>query len=176
MTLPSYATSVYSQPLTKATYAVRAAVAGPSGGGPSGTNKAMVSILNPGGSGKIVRVRSLLVQAESSSGTNVIVLYELRRISAHSAGTTYTPKKRDTNDAAASTEAKTEPTVTEISNPTISSLVIQSNTAQAFPMLRFDEQESEAITLREGEGLVVHQVTSNGGTFQINLVWTEEAS
>lgn len=172
--MTSYVPLTATQPATLPTYGVQAAVIGPSGGGPGGTNKAMVSIFNPDASGKIARVRSLLVQAESSSGTGVIVLYELRRISAHSAGALYTPRKWDTTNPNAVVVARTAPDVTEIADPTVYSLILQANTAQSLPMLRFGGDNAESLTLQANEGLVVHQVTSNGGTFQINLVWTEE--
>lgn len=159
-----------------ATYNIMEAVVGPSGGGPSGQNKSMVSILNPASSGFKAKIRGLSVQAESSSGTNVIVLYELRRITAHSGGTTATIHKRDTTDAASALEAQTEPTsVTGDTN--IQSYIIQSNTAQgpSSHFLQFGITGEKPICLDEGEGIVVHQVTSNGGTFQIGLIWTEEA-
>ena len=155
------------------TYVLQAAVDGPSGGGPSGSNKAMASILNPSGSGVIVKVRSYIVAPESSSGTNVIVLHELRSITAHSGGTNFTPLKRDSDSVASAIEAKTEPaSVTGTTN--VQSLIYQSNTAQDIYKITFGTDGDTPIVLREGEGIVIHQVTSNGGTNQLTLVWTEE--
>lgn len=160
------------------TYVVMEPVVGPSGGGPGGTNKAMVSIMNPSGSGAKVEIIGFSVQAESSSGTNVIVLYELRRITAHTlgAGTAATIQKRDLTDAASAVEAYVEPdSVTEITNPNIQSFIIQSNTAQGPTtyFLPFGISGETPIVLAAGEGIVVHQVTGNGGTFHIGLVWVE---
>jgi len=158
------------------TYSLYSSAVGPSGGGPGGTNKAMMSLLNPAESGKVLKVRRFSVQAESSSGTNVLVLYELRRISAHSSGTAVTPKKHDLSDADSVAEAKKEPTVTEISAPTVMPFIMQANTAQA-PGAHFVDLVADGlkpIVLRPGQGLVMHHVTSNGGTFHTGLVYTEE--
>lgn len=159
----------------KPTYSIQEPVVGPSGGGPSGQNKAMVSVLNPSGSGKVLRLRAMRVQPESSSGTGVIILMELRAITAHSGGSAATIHKRDSTNAAPGAESKTEPSsVTGSTN--IHTFIFQANTAQGLHEHLFGSwaDSHQPIVLREGEGVVVHQVTSNGGTFHIELVWTEE--
>lgn len=159
-------------------YVVNAAVIGPSGGGPGGSNKPMVSVLNPAGSERLCKLRALLVQPESSTGTDLIVLYELRRFVAHSAGTSYTPIKRDKQDPASVVEAKTESTIdtydADIGTKNIHSFILQSNTVQGVYIHPFGLHHEQPIIFRPGEGLVAFQVTSNGGTFHITMVWTEE--
>lgn len=159
------------------TFVVQAVATGPSGGGPSGTDKPMVSLLNPASSGKKVHVVGFSVQCESHTGTNVIILYELRQITAHSGGTAYTPVKRVSSNAASVAEVKVEPSsVTEVAGPVnMQSYIMQSNTAisAAANFLSFGVVGEQAMCLLEGEGLVAHQVTNNGGDFRIGLVWVE---
>ena len=166
-----------AQPPEFVTYYVSVQVAGPSGGGPSGSDKAMLSLLNPSGSGKVLRLTLVEYFTLASSGTNVFLDVQLRRITAHSGGTSITPVKRDTSDAAAVAEVRSEPSVTGgAASDFIQQLVIQSNTSQPGESYRFrlgDVFGAKPITLRPGEGLVVHQVTSNGGTFCPGLIWTE---
>lgn len=161
----------------RVTYDALVTEPGPSGGGPSGSNKAMATLFNPAGSGKEIRLLGYSVQAESSSGTGVIVLYEVRRISAHSGGSLVTPKKRDTSDPASIAQVRDGPSsVTEIADPTQHTFILQSNTMQS-PMGHFRDLSmggARPLILREGQGIVMHQVTSNGGTFHIGFVWVEE--
>jgi len=135
----------------------------------------MVSLLNPASSGKVAKIRVFSVQAETTSGSTVIIVYELRRITAHATGTDITPLPRDTTSAASVVQAKEEPgSVTGDTN--IQSYIIQSNTAQgpSTYFATFGTVGEEPIVLNEGEGLVAHQVSSNGGIFRIGFVWTEE--
>jgi len=139
-----------------------------------GSGKSMASLLNPSGSGKKLCVRALLIQPRSSSGTNVIVTYETRAITAHSGGSAFTPLKRDSADDASVAQAKTEPSsVTGTTN--IHTFILQSNTVQGIYVHRFGSWGERPIVLREGEGICIHQVTSNAGSFDITLIWTEEA-
>jgi hypothetical protein len=131
------------------------------------------SIFNPTGSGKVLKVRVFLVQPETSGGTAVIVLYELHRISAYSGGSPYTPLKRDTTDVASVAEVVTLPTsVTDDGN--IHSFILQANTVQGVYIHRFGSWGEKPIVLREGEGLLIRQITANYGWFHITTVWTEE--
>jgi len=161
----------------RVTYETVVTESGPSGGGPSGSNKAMATLFNPAASGRQIHLLGYSVQAESSSGTGVIVLYEVRRISAHSGGTLVAPKKRDTVYAASVAEVRDAPaSVTEIADPMQQTFILQSNTMQS-PMSHFRDLTAggaRPLILREGEGIVMHQVTSNGGTFHIGFVWAEE--
>jgi hypothetical protein len=160
------------------TYYITGQEDGPSGGGPSGSNKAMLSILNPASSGKTVKIRIAEYFTIASTGTDVYIDVQLRRITAHSAGTSLTPIKRDTASAAAVAETRQAPNVTGgAASDIVQQLVIQSNSPVGGEGYRFrigDGIEYEPLVLAEGEGVVVHQVTSNGGTFCPGLVWTEE--
>jgi hypothetical protein len=160
------------------TYYATAQVTGPSGGGPSGSNKAMLSLLNPSGSGKVVRLYLVEYFPISSSGTDVYIDMQLRAITAHSGGSSLTPIKRDSADAAASAEVRSEPTSLTGGGTSdlLQQLVIQSNAPSMAEAARFklgDMFGSKPIILHPAEGLVVHQVTSNGGDFCPGLVWTE---
>lgn len=159
-------------------YYVTAQMSGPSGGGPSGTNKPMLSLLNPTGSGKTVKIRLIEFFALLNSGTNVYIDVQLRRITAHTNGTDITPSKRSTDDDAAVAEVKSEPDVTGgAATDIIQQMVVQANNPSAGEGYRFrmgTAPEEKPITLKPGEGVVIHQVTSNGGTFAPGLVWTEE--
>jgi len=156
------------------TYNIAESASGPSGGGPSGTNKAMVSIMNPSGSGKHINIRGFSVQAETSSGTGVIVLYELRQITAHTAGTAVTIIKRCSSDPTSIAQVYNTP-ASVTGSTRAQSFIIQANTAQGPTtyFLPFGTVGEDPICLLPGEGLVAHQVTGNGGTFHIGLVWTE---
>lgn len=159
----------------EATYYATAQVTGPSGGGPSGTNKAMLSILNPASSGKLVRVLLAEYFTLASSGTNVFIDVQLRKITAHSGGTSITPIKREQSDGSAVVTAISEPSSVTggAAADILQQLVIQSNAPQTGEAYRFRLGDGKPIVLAEGEGLVVHQVTSNGGTFCPGLLWTE---
>lgn len=158
------------------TYYVSQKVVGPSGGGPGGVDKNMMTMLNPASSGKKAKLWKLTVQAVTSSGTNVVVEYELASITSHTSGTTVTPSKRDSSDASSVVEIRTEPTAVG-SYTRLWTHVLQSNAMQAPSAYGWEfspNDEVKPFTLAEGEGLCVHQVTSNGGTFAISLAWTEE--
>lgn len=157
------------------TYYATAQASGPSGGGPGGTNKAMLSILNPASSGKLVRVILAEYFPLSSSGTNVYIDVQLRKITAHSGGTSITPIKREASDGSAVATARAEPSSVTggAAADILQQLVIQSNSPAGGESYRFRLGEGKPIVLGEGEGLVVHHVTSNGGTFAPGLLWTE---
>lgn len=159
------------------TYYVTAQVSGPSGGGPSGSNKAMLSIMNPSASGKLVKLWIAEYFTFSSSGTDVYIDVQLRKITAHSGGTSITPIKREQSEGAASATVRSEPSSVTggAASDILQQLGIQSNSPAGGESYRFRLAEGglKPIILDEGEGVVVHQVTSNGGTFGPGLLWTE---
>ena len=160
------------------TYYVTAQIDGPSGGGPSGSNKAMLSLLNPSSSGKTIHLLALEYYPMSSSGTNLMLDIQLRSITAHSGGTSLTPVKRESSDDDAYGAVMSEPSSLTGGDAAdqISQHSLQSNTVQSASshIWRFGTLLGEKpIILAEGEGVVVHQVTSNGGTNAIGLLWTE---
>jgi hypothetical protein len=153
------------------TYTIQVSLVG--GSGPQGSPKDMVSMMNPSASGKKLKVRGLLIQPEENAGTSVIVLYELRRITAQSGGDAFTPLKRDSLYPDSVAAVYTEPSsVTGDTN--IHSFILQANTVQGVMLHSFGQYGETPIVLNEGEGLNVHQVTSNAGQFHITVVWTEE--
>lgn len=166
--------------LAKSTYYISAQAAGPSGGGPSGSNKAMLSLLNPASSGKKLSVLVAEYFPLSSSGTDVFIDVQIRRITAHSGGTSLTVIKRELTDASSVAEARSEPSVTGgAASDLVQQLVIQSNSPATGEAYRFKlglvyAHGEKPIVLAEGEGIVIHQVTSNGGDFAPGLVWIEE--
>lgn len=162
---------------TLRTYYVTAQVSGPSGGGPGGTNKAMLSLLNPAGANRAIRVHVVEYFPLSSTGTDVYIDVQVRRITAHSGGSALTIVKRDASDDNSVGEAKSAPSVTGgAASDLIQQLVIQSNSPAGGESYRFrlcDGHGERGIVLAPGEGIVIHQVTSNGGTFCPGLLWTE---
>ena len=140
------------------------------------TNKILIGLLNPGGSGKIIRVWATWTLVPASSGTTVIIPIEHRKISTLSAGTTVTPQTFDSADpASAATVMADGPTVTDVA--LWYTRIYQINSAQ-YAQGYFDPSSiapaMKAITLRENEGLMLKQIANNGSTFRAGMTYTEE--
>jgi len=159
-------------PARVATYYVTSQLAGPS----LSTDKAMLSLLNPNGSGRLIKIWTLEYYPLSTLGTDTILDIQLRSITAHTGGSVIAPKKRDSTDADAVTEVRSGPTVTGgVASDIVSQHGLQANTVPASGYVwRFGETHTKPIMLAEGEGVVVHQVTLNGGRNAVGLLWTEE--
>lgn len=160
----------------RATYIAETALAG-------ANNKDMVSIFNPSGSGKIVRVFEVWAAVPSSSGATVIIPFEMRLATAITTGTTVTPAKYDSADGTAQAVVRTAPTgITDhTTTPKMYTWVEQINTAQgstdAHSHVIHDGSlvdRTKPIVLREGEGLYLRQIATNTSTFRMGLYWTEE--
>jgi hypothetical protein len=157
-----------------ATYRVAASLAG-------AANKVMLAVLNPAGSGKIIRVKRFSIFVPSSSGTEVVVHWEARMATAFSGGTAATPTKADSADAASAATCLTGATTitpTDPAQPLVEDVVVQINTFQSPDSYRFDLAKSadeKPVVLRAGEGFYLKQIESNTSTHKVGIVYTEEA-
>jgi hypothetical protein len=146
-------------------------------------NRDMISILNPSGSGKIVKIREAWATVPSSSGTTVIIPFEIRHATAITTGTTQTPKPMDSADPASVAEVRVLPTgISDASAPIVWwTWTQQINTSQgstdAMTHTIHDgmvTSELKPITLRPGHGLYLRQIANNTSTFRVGFFWTEE--
>jgi hypothetical protein len=150
-------------------------------------NKQMISLLNASGSGKIVKVRKLfLVNLALAAVTGVAVRLDVKRITAHSAGTVITPQAMDSQNAVlpVGITLRTGSTVTEgaLLFP-ITMANDEVGATQAFPSSLlmqgfnwlFEHDATQDLVLREGEGLTVKNITSTTvGSLGIILLFTVE--
>jgi hypothetical protein len=162
--------------IERATYAAEVAQAG-------ANNRDMISIFNPSGSGKVIRVWEVWGTVPSSSGTSVIVPFEMRLATAITTGSTVTAGKYDQDDPDPSAVVRQLPTgITDHSTtPKLYTWVEQINTAQgstdAHSHVVADPSatsRTKPIVLREGQGLYLRQIVNNTSTFRMGLYWTEE--
>ena len=158
------------------TYSVEVAQAG-------ANNRDMISIFNPSGSGKIIRLREVWATVPSSSGTTVIVPFEIRHATAITTGTTQTPKPMDSSDAASVAVVRVLPTgISDSAAPVVWWTWLQQiNTSQgstdSMTHIIHDgmvTSELKPITLRPGHGLYIRQIANNTSTFRVGFFWTEE--
>jgi hypothetical protein len=157
------------------TYVAEIALAG-------ANNKDMVSIFNPTGSGKIVRIHKAWAVVPSSSGATVIIPFELRNATGVTTGTIVTAKGLDSNNPAAVAVVRQAPTgITDHSSPLFWTWIEQINTAQGGTENMSHAlhnssavSDTQPVTLRESEGLYLRQIASNTSTFRMGFLWTEE--
>jgi hypothetical protein len=165
--------NVESAPL--ATYVAEVALAG-------ANNKDMISIFNPSGSGKVIRVKEAWAVVPSSSGATVIIPFELRSATAVATGTLATNKKLDSQNAASVAQVRSAPAgITDSATPLYWTWIEQINTAQGgtenMSQTLHDSSstsETQSVVLRAGEGLYLRQIASNTSTFRMGFLWTEE--
>lgn len=158
------------------TYAAEVALAG-------ANNKDMLSIVNPAGSGKVLKLRKVWGVVPSSSGASVIISFELRGTTEVTTGTIISAKKMDSVNADAVAVVRSAPTgITDSDAPVVYWTWIQQiNTAQGgTENMSHTLHNSSAvadiqpITLRPGEGLYLEQKANNTSTFRMGVLWTEE--
>jgi hypothetical protein len=157
------------------TYSVEVAQAG-------ANNRDMLSIFNPSGSGKIIKIREAWATVPSSSGTTVIVPFEIRHATAVTTGTTQTPKPMDSADPSATAVVRVLPTgISDSAVPVWWTWTQQINTSQgstdAMTHVIHDGMVTSAlkpITLRPGHGMYIRQIANNTSTFRVGFFWTEE--
>jgi hypothetical protein len=139
-------------------------------------NKNMLSLLNPAASGKCLKIREFWALVKSSSGTTVVIGWEVRRLSAHSGGTVLTSVRNDLADPVTVGEARSAPdsvTDVELYRP----WVVQINTSQSpfTYMLQFQRDPYEKpLVLRPGQGICFKQIQNNTSTFDVGVRFTEE--
>lgn len=149
-------------------------------------NKQLISILNAAGSGKVVAIKKLfMINTQLSSVTGVAVRADVKRMTAHSGGTTITPTLCDSDNAALPAEITVRTGATSV---TESSLLFpltftndEAGATQAFPSTQLmaafnwmpEGVETQETRLRPGEGLTVKQITSSTvGQFAWLMVFT----
>lgn len=150
-------------------------------------NKHHMSILNAAASGVIVKLRKIFpVNLALAAVTGVAIRFDFKRATAHSLGTLITPNAADTGNTAlpAGLTVRTGATVTEgallwpytVANDEVGA-------TQAFPSSQLmqalntipDGSEIQELTLREGEGATIKQITSSTiGSFGWLMVLTSE--
>lgn len=150
-------------------------------------NKHHISLFNAAGSGKILKARKLFaINLQTGAVTGIALRFDVKRITAASAGTLITPVSMDTADAAlpAGVTVRTNGTITEgavlfpwmTSSEEETAVVALSKTLfQQIANILLEGPEIREYTCREGEGLTVKQITSSTvGSFGWILVFTVE--
>lgn len=150
-------------------------------------NKYMLTLLNGSGSGKVIKIVSLrLVPLTLTAVTGVGLRMEVKRISAHAAGTGVTPVALDTNNTAlpaqitAYTNSASVVDVSLLWPYTVNNDEIGLTSTTSTPALWLanlaigsDGSTSQPITLREGQGLALKNITSSVvGTFAVVAIFT----
>lgn len=158
-----------------------------------GTNKSMWSIVNAGGSAVIIKIQEIWIRnVQQANIAGVVDVFELHRITGHSAGTALTPLSTDTADAL-------NGSVTAITNSTVAGEVtdffdrwfwssdewgpgaldvesFDSGLQNLTPVYRAGASpRMKPPTLRAGEGFTLKQVTASAlGTWDIVVKFTQE--
>lgn len=160
-----------------------------------GNGKSMMSLLNAGGSGVVIRVREIwLENAQTTAVTGVAADFRFRRITAHSGGTALTPTRRDASGGAAlngSVTVRTGATVTEVASSdfarkrwssdewgtgTLDQEGLDHAMQSVMPQFRA-EHPASSIVLRPGEGIhVLCNTNTTAGAFDLRFVFTQTPS
>jgi hypothetical protein len=158
-----------------------------------GNNKSMLSLLNAGGSGVVLRLERLfIINTQNSSVTGINADFRIFRTTGHSVGTSITPLAHDTGDTLnGSVTARTGATVAgeaasylyrwlwgsdEWSTGVADADSADHSLQNLQPVYQATSRE-RPITLRAGEGLSVKQVVnSTAGQFDIIAIFTEAAT
>jgi hypothetical protein len=150
-------------------------------------NKQHITLFNATGSGKLVKARKLFAyNLQTAAVTGVSCRFDLKRVTAGSAGTAITSAPADSLNAAlpAGVAARTNATVTEgailfpwltstdeeLATPALSKGAFQQSTN-----ILIEGNEVQELALREGEGLTVKQITNTTvGSYGWLIVFTVE--
>lgn len=140
-------------------------------------NKQHISLFNAAASGKIVTIHDIrYVNLALTAVTGVGVRFDIKRITTHSVGTAVTPEKLDTlnPNLPAGVTVRAACTVTEgnilwavaVNNDEIPLTGINHNFLGCSIVPSVIDPRAGKITLREGEGITVKQITNSVvGTF-----------
>lgn len=158
-----------------------------------GNGKSMLSILNAGGSGVVLRLQRLfLINTQNTGVTGINADFRLFRATGHSAGTSITPLAHDTADSLnGSVTARTGATIAgeavaylyrwlwgtdEWSTGPADADSADHAIQNLIPLYEAKPGE-RPITLRAGEALTLKQtVNSTAGTFDVIAIFTEATS
>ena len=155
-----------------------------------GNNKSMISLANASGSTVVIRVREIwLENTQTAAVTGVVALFELRRFTSHSAGTTLTAAPYDTVDTLnGSVTARTGATITgetvlfmkrtwstdEWGTGTLDEEGYEHAVQSSQIFWSRKDLEGKAITLRANEGVHIKCATNTtAGTFDFTMVFTQ---
>lgn len=155
-----------------------------------GNNKSMAGIFNGSGSGRVLRVKRVYVlNNQTTPVTGVLTMFEVRRSTAQSGGTSVTPTKHDTASENMPAQVLTAHGATVTSSgvlrrfawsndePTASTSTWDEFECVPTFMCMFDaatgDTDLEPLVLREGEGVDVrHTLTSTVGVVDIIIEFT----
>jgi hypothetical protein len=133
----------------------------------------LLSLFNPANSGVIVRVRRIMLLNATPAGTRTDMLFEIRRMTAHSAGTLLTATRFYTADPVSACGPRSLATVTDAALH--HSEILQSTEVRlVMDILGSTGGENEPFICQPGQGVHLKQITSDGSSFRVNIVWTEE--
>jgi hypothetical protein len=153
-------------------------------------NKQHINLYNAADSGKLVTIHDIrYVNLQLTAATGVGVRFNIIRITTHSGGTSVTPEKMDTNNPnlPAGITVRAASTVTEgailwavaMNNDEIPLTGNHQNFRGSSILPSIADPRAGKLTLREGEGITVKQITSTTvGTwgwiiqFSTQDVWT----
>ena len=149
------------------------------------TSKHYFTLFNGSGSGSVVQVHDFrLVLLQVTAITGVTLRFDVFKCSAASSGTTITPEKWDSGSAAlnANITCRTNGTVTN-GNRLFGFIHSNEEHTTAAPVRQFDgisllpniNQRNQPLTLREGEGITLQQITTSViGTYGVLCVFSAE--
>ena len=150
-------------------------------------NKSHVAVFNGVGSGKVVKIRKVFaVDVQTTAVTGVAVRFNFEKTTAQSAGTAITPQAMDSTSPSIPAQIVVASGATITDGPLLWPYLAASDEAgatQAFPStqimqfgnLMMEGNEIQEMTLREGEGFSVKQITSSTvGSFAWIVVFTVE--
>ena len=149
-------------------------------------NKQVISILNDTGSGKVVALKKLfIINTQLSTVTGVAIRSDVKRATAHSGGSTVTPVSADSANATLPAQITVRSAATSVTESTLLFPLTYTNdevgATQAFPTAQLmaglnwfpEGAEVQEVSLREGEGLTIKQITNSSvGQFAWLIVFT----
>lgn len=156
-------------------------------------NKSMATIFNSTGSGKVVKIRRiLLLNSQINAVSGPLTSIEIRKITSTSGGSDVTPIKMDSSysdlNAGILSKTGTIDTVTDLYKTIVWSCdepVVGGNTLDEYEMIPalnyvwdvgYGDTNVIPLTLRENEGITVKHNGSyaGGATVDISIEFTEE--
>lgn len=149
-------------------------------------NKQVISIMNETGSGKMIAIKKLfMINTQLSSVTGVAVRADVKKITAHSGGSSITCQSCDSTNAALPAQVTVRSAATSVTEGAILFPLTFTNdeagATQAFPSTQLmaglnwvpEGVEIQEIRLREGEGMTIKIITNSSvGQFAWLIVFT----
>lgn len=157
-------------------------------------NKSMMTLFNGSGSGVVLRLyRIWITNAQTSNVTGVITDLYLYKVTASSSGSTITPVKYDTSSPALPGQVGIRTNGTDTLGSEYYRKIFFSTDEYAVGDTTIDGVETfhaimnvwdcgygdsrlEPITLREGEGITVRNITATTGSADFGFEFTSGAS